>query len=179
VAEVGERGWTAATIDGIAGRAGVSKPTIYRRWRSKDDLLHFVASRVVEVCDAPDTGDLRRDLLAIFRPMAEHLLDEHLGLARLLPMLVAEATHNAAIRDVVQEAAHQRRRPALDAIDRAVRRGDIPRRTDADAVVDMIAGALIYRLLILGEPIARATVDQVVDQALRGAIRPDRPKKAT
>ena len=34
-----ERGFAGVTIEGIAGRAGVAKQTIYRWWTSKVDVL--------------------------------------------------------------------------------------------------------------------------------------------
>jgi AcrR family transcriptional regulator len=33
-----EQGYTRMSLDGVAEEAGVSKPTIYRRWSSKADL---------------------------------------------------------------------------------------------------------------------------------------------
>src|SRR6185312_13103068 len=35
-----QRGYSATTIDLIAGTAGVSRPAVYRRWRSKAQLVH-------------------------------------------------------------------------------------------------------------------------------------------
>src|SRR3954467_10216416 len=35
-----ERGYAATTIDLIASTAGVSRPAVYRRWKSKAHLVH-------------------------------------------------------------------------------------------------------------------------------------------
>jgi len=35
-----ERGYAATTIDLIATTADVSRPAVYRRWRSKSQLVH-------------------------------------------------------------------------------------------------------------------------------------------
>ena len=39
VALVTETGLDAVTMDAVAARAGVSKPAIYRRWPTKQDLV--------------------------------------------------------------------------------------------------------------------------------------------
>src|ERR1700689_1994006 len=63
-----ERGFADLTIDEVAHRAGVSKPTIYRRWPPKGTLVFeafsgdFLGRQPV-----PDTGTLRGDLLAALR----------------------------------------------------------------------------------------------------------------
>lgn len=170
VAEVAARGWGAATVEGIAARAGVGKATIYRRWRGKEELFRFVATRVTDRCDGVDRGDLRSDLVEVFRPMTERLSER--DLARLLPTLMAEAVQDDAIRGIVREFAQQRRRPALAAVERARARGEVGADTDADALVDMVAGALIYRVLVLAEPVDGRAAERVVDQAVRCARPP-------
>src|SRR6202044_2489340 len=60
-------GYEGFTIDAVATRAGTSKPVLYRRWGSRDDLLHAAvrhrgAQQLVQV---PDTGSLRGDILAL------------------------------------------------------------------------------------------------------------------
>src|SRR5438067_12612598 len=61
---VAEVGYDRTTLDAVATRAGVSKPTIYRRWPAgKDQLVAAaVASRRLEVSDEADTGSLRGHL---------------------------------------------------------------------------------------------------------------------
>ena len=63
-AELAERGYARMSVDAVAARAGVSKPTIYLRHPTKADLATAaVASMRVEPRPAP-THDLRADLIA-------------------------------------------------------------------------------------------------------------------
>nr|BFF16625.1 hypothetical protein GCM10025730_01460 [Promicromonospora thailandica] len=68
------------TIEGIAGRAGVGKQTIYRWWPSKAAIL-FDAFLLLSRSDdgatpeLPDTGDLRRDLAAVLHATVAELTD--------------------------------------------------------------------------------------------------------
>jgi hypothetical protein len=86
-------------------------------------------------------------------------------------MFVAEASRNETIRDIVRSVAGQRRQPALVAIQRAIDRGELAATVDPAAVVDMIAGAVIYRYLVFGDPIEPAYARRIIDQALNGVTR--------
>src|SRR5436190_20339068 len=62
-----DRGYAGLTIDGVAARTGLGRPTIYRRWSSKPALVIAALAQSVGVSPAPDTGSLRKDLLAYQR----------------------------------------------------------------------------------------------------------------
>jgi AcrR family transcriptional regulator len=166
LAEVTERGFAGATIDGIAARAGVGKATIYRRWKGKAELLRFVASQVSDVCAVPDTGNLRDDLRAIFEPMAD-ILGGTVG--SMLPELIAEAARNDEIRQLMRTLSEERRDPAIEVIERAVAEGIVPSGVHPSTLVDLISGAVVYRRVVLGDPVTRDDIDRLIDHAL-GAL---------
>src|SRR5262249_49741082 len=63
LALLGDGGYRAATIEGIAARAGVGKQTIYRWWPSRAALvMEAYEQRVVGRELKPDTGSLREDV---------------------------------------------------------------------------------------------------------------------
>src|SRR6266508_4745192 len=69
---VGEVGYAGLTMEGIAARAGAGKPTVYRWWPSKADvLLEALATKAELHIPIPDEGgyaaDLRGFLTASFR----------------------------------------------------------------------------------------------------------------
>src|SRR5271168_4179648 len=60
-------GYGHFTIDTVAARAHTSKPVLYRRWKTSDELLRAAIRHrgaVTPVPD-PDTGTLRGDFLAL------------------------------------------------------------------------------------------------------------------
>src|SRR5687767_6181262 len=59
---VTEQGIGAVTMDVVAARAGVSKPAIYRRWPTKQDLIIAAAETRIGVLSVPDLGDFRAEL---------------------------------------------------------------------------------------------------------------------
>lgn len=107
------RGITATGVDTIAARAGVSKPTLYAQFRSKDDLVtavlerrheHRVASLDTWVRERADSP--RERLLAVFDWLAEwHATQGSRGCAFLNAAAeIVDPTHPA--REVVRRQKH-------------------------------------------------------------------------
>ncbi|MET4433358.1 TetR/AcrR family transcriptional regulator [Mycolicibacterium sp. 624] len=165
IAETAAKGWGGATIEGIAARAGVGRASIYRRWSSKYELFQYVAGSITRPPDGVDTGSFVEDLFAALIPIAEMLTQPEL--AAILPALLAEAANDESIRSTVRTFAGRCRQQAVDAVHRALQRGDIPEATDADALVDMLAGGLVYRRLLLGEATDAAAVRALIRQAVQ------------
>ena len=66
-------GYADLTMDGVAARAGTSKAVLYRRWPNRVQLV-LAAMRQHGGSIAgrpPDTGSLRRDVLAVLRHMRD------------------------------------------------------------------------------------------------------------
>ncbi|WP_052960132.1 TetR/AcrR family transcriptional regulator [Mycobacterium sp. EPa45] len=170
IAEVGAKGWSGATVEGIAARAGVGRGSIYRRWPRKIDLFQYAAAVVTCSAEAVDTGSLTDDLVAAVLPIADMLTRPKL--VALLPSLLAEAANDTTIRETLRVFVARSRQRAIDAVERARRRGDIEVSTNAETLIDMLAGALFYRRLLLGEEIDAATVTGLVRQAVGSCAIP-------
>jgi AcrR family transcriptional regulator len=169
VAEIVEKGLDATTMEAIAARSGVSKATLYRRWPNKTAVLHFLADQLVDVIEPADTGDLRKDLLAVFEPLADQSYgDDPVGL--LAPTFIAAAAHDRQMRAFVADHVASRRSGAIKAFRRAQTRGELRRGVDVKVTVEMISGALSDRAYLLGKPITSAYVRKVVDQAIAGVV---------
>ena len=63
----GEVGYDRMTVDALAPRAGVSKPTIYRRWPGgkSEIIVDAIRAKRADGGVLPDTGTLRGDLIAM------------------------------------------------------------------------------------------------------------------
>ena len=71
---LGEGGLETCALDAVARRAGVGKATIYRRWRSKDDLVRDAfGSTAPELLPADDQGSLVGDALGVLGALAAAL----------------------------------------------------------------------------------------------------------
>ena len=68
-----EEGYQATSIQAIARRAGVSAPSIYRRWSSKAELIEAAVFPTPFIEPTAETGDVRRDLATYCRAILSYL----------------------------------------------------------------------------------------------------------
>jgi AcrR family transcriptional regulator len=165
MAEIADHGFSGLTIDGVAARAGVSKATIYRRWSGKAALVLDAAATLVPSPEAPDTGSIRSDLVALFG--ASYLRGPRDYDAQMAG-LFAEATVNEEVRVLLGSYARGRRSALATMVNRAVERGELPKGTDVDLLAELVGGALYYRSVVGGTSIDEAAIQRFVDVALRG-----------
>ena len=163
---IGEVGYDRATVEAIAHRAGVSKPTIYRRWPNGKEEIVVEALRTKRAAsaDLPDTGSLRGDLIASFCGMGG-LTDEQ-GVATFASVLTAiskdEAFAAAFRRDVLAPKIALTR--AI--YDRARDRGEIGEHVEIDLLAPALAGIILHRFFILGEHPTEDAIVRVIDQII-------------
>jgi AcrR family transcriptional regulator len=175
-----ERGARALQIGDVAIRAGVGKATIYRRYRSKDELMVDAVGAAIEEIAVPDTGSTGEDLLVLMRGAIDLYSDARI--ANLMPGVVDEMSRNPKFASVARERFLSGRREALLAVlERAVRRGDLRDDLDFEFALDVLGGPLFYRLLITRGPLDEDLALSVVELILRGfaPARPTSTKKRT
>ena len=148
-----EHGVDRMTMEAVAAESGVSKATVYRRWRSKDELI---IDAVREMGRRPPPGlgskDPRAGAVTVLRNLAGMLADPVAG--RVLARLVAEAVGNPALSRAWRETVVTPRRAAVATlVRRGVEAGQLPEATDVEATVDMMIGPLFYRHLVSGGPL--------------------------
>jgi AcrR family transcriptional regulator len=167
-----EQGLHAMSMDDVAERAGVSKATIYRWWASKELLaLDALATEWAAPTPSPerDTGSLRGDLLARFRPWLRQLNRKPYG--RVIAGLVAEAQTDPDFAKLYREHFVQPRRDATrPLLLRAIDRGEIPADTNLEVTLDLLYGPIYHRLLHGHAPLNDRFVQQVID-AVIAAVR--------
>lgn len=175
VALVGEQGYQATTMDQVAERAGVAKTTLYRRWRSRGELMLDVHRSLVEVPQPPDTGSLEGDLSAMGRLMG--VLHSDPQVMRMLSATVGELIANEELAQVFRDQILEGRLDSLRAIfARAVERGEAPPDLDYDGFAYMIMGANMFRTIIAGlgfDPVFAETVIRTVSSAITSAAPED------
>jgi AcrR family transcriptional regulator len=155
------------TMEAIGRRAGVSKETLYRWWRSKSEvLLEALAERGERQIPVPDTGDFEQDLRTFMRATARALDPTT---RRVLRALAAGAASDPEFADQVRERFISRRRAALsEVLDHAVERGELSREQAATAL-DFVFGSLWYRLVFGVGPLDRRWADSVTYGIVRRA----------
>jgi AcrR family transcriptional regulator len=165
---IAELGIHEFRTEDVAARAGVGKGAIYRRYRSKDELVAAaVAALVSEEIALPDTGSTRTDLLALMGEAVELYRGSLAG--RLMPNLVGAMAQKPELARTVREEFLAGRRVALsEVLRRGIERGELREDLDVELALDVLGGPLFYRLLVTGGPIDEQLAEGVADLILRG-----------
>jgi AcrR family transcriptional regulator len=166
---IGEVGYDRATVEAIAHRAGVSKPTIYRRWPNGKEEIVVEALRTKRAAsaDLPDTGSLRGDLLAMLGAVMLSVDPQVAG--GLISHLRSSEELAALFREEV--VADERRRYDI-LLSRAVARGEIAAKPTV--LFADIGGSVIFsRALIAGDPLDREFLEELVDRVLLPIVEPN------
>jgi AcrR family transcriptional regulator len=163
-----ERGFPAATIEAISLRAGVGRNTIYRRWRSKEELVADALRELTTDFGAWRDEDLHSLLLHWLRDFARTFSDPLLG--RLLAGVLGELQRNPVFADVYADRVVRPRRQALlERLTEAQDRGELRSDVDLNQVADLLSGPLLLRLLPLGlPPLDETYVEDLLDTLWRG-----------
>jgi AcrR family transcriptional regulator len=168
IALIGELGYDQVSIEAIAKRAGVGKQTIYRWWPSKGAVvLEALDDSLATVVDFPDTGDIVEDLRTQMHGVTQLLGSTEIG--RVYQGLIAAAQSDPALSrahiDQVIEPASVACRARLA---RAVERGEVRADADIQTTIDLLWGAIYYRLLLHTRPLEPEQIDAALDITFSG-----------
>jgi AcrR family transcriptional regulator len=163
-----EDGFRSLTMEQVRVRAGVGKATIYRRWSSKEEMVRDAIVYLNQEFQTPDTGTFRGDYDAIVTMTIASA--QRSGAANFMPRLLAEAAGNPELHAIFYaNLVAPRRRALRQALERAVRRGELRDDVDLELAIDLLAGPVVYRLLITaGDFDQLFAVDDLLDAVLGG-----------
>ena len=165
-----EAGVRSLTMEGVAARAGVAKTTLYRRYRSRDDLALAVLIDMVRTVSAgPEVADVRAELVQILRATLDVLRTTLMG--RVVQGLVSELAANARLSEAFRDQVVALRIEEVGAVlARGAERGQLRPDLDVGLVHELLFGPIYYRLLLSGEPLAPAFADRIVDAVLPALV---------
>lgn len=143
LALLSERGFAAMTVEAVAARAAVGKPTIYRRFPDKAALVTAVISRQLPELEVPELDDTRAELwLAVENGFPA----DAASYLRLIGGLIAEEDrHPQLIAAFRRRILLPRRATVQTLIERGQQRGHIRPDIDPEGAVDSLAGPLLAR----------------------------------
>ncbi|MGW2558623.1 TetR/AcrR family transcriptional regulator [Streptomyces sp. NPDC001514] len=158
---VTEQGMQAVTMDAVAARAGVSKPAIYRRWPTKQDLIIAAAETRIGPLSVPDLGDFRAELRVVL--MARLEAYRLPGSDRLIAGMIGAAAEAGAPRSQYAQYTERITSETRNILERGIARGDVRPDTDVRAAATLVAAPLLFRLIVEQEMPEAALVDTLVD----------------
>ncbi|HKK50271.1 MAG TPA: TetR/AcrR family transcriptional regulator [Myxococcota bacterium] len=167
---LGEVGFSALTVEGIAQRAGVGKATIYRRWSSKLPIV-VEAFSALPGFEEVDSGSLVEDLKSTLKAYLE--VFDSSALFTVFPSLAGERAQNPELSKLLEPVARNRRQPFVRIFERARERGEIPKDVDLDLAADLVVGPIAVTLFFRGGRPTPEMVEPLVDLALHGILARD------
>lgn len=162
---IDESGPARLTVEAVAQRAGVGKPTIYRYWLNAQELA---MSALLEA----DTGvgaDGRGDLQALIESIVERLNTKR---GRQMALMLAAAEPDGELfKAFANRVMLEGRQNGIAIIEAGIAKGEIGVSLDPGLAMDLILGAIFLRLLLRHAPldaaIAKASIDLVIPPARR------------
>jgi AcrR family transcriptional regulator len=150
------------TVEGVAERSGVAKTTIYRRWRSKEDLALAALLEVIrEEPPARHLGSTRDALRTYLEQLIKNVNSRLYG--RILRGLISEMAVDRELAQGFREQVLARRITAIRGLlQRGIERGELRHGLDLEIAIDLLLGPIYYRLLMSGEPLTSALVERLV-----------------
>ncbi len=162
-----EQGYARMSIAVVADAAGVSRPAIYRRFKSKADLaMAALAARIDEQARPPSDLDVETALVQVLRHLATRLRAKH-SMALIGTLLVEEKQTPELIRLFRERLWASRANLLREILDRGRERGELRSTVDSGVVVSMLIGSLYAAHLSLAK-IPRDWPARAVKSALDG-----------
>ncbi len=142
-----EKGGAGLTIEAIARRAGVGKPTIYRWWPTLADIVLEVLLHQADTSIAVPASDSLQETLSHFLRQSMKAIAD--GGGNHLRFLMAQAQQDEEFRERFRENFVAKRRATLHSIfQEAVNQGQIHAEQNLEMLLDIVFGTMWYRLLI-------------------------------
>lgn len=157
-------GYVRMSMDAVAAEAGVTKPTIYRRYPGK---IQLALAAIVAYCDKEPpvyTGDTRADLVAQMAAF-RRALDRPNGMVMLGTVLAEEYQTPELLASFREYLVAPRRLAVHTILERALQRGELAPGANLELAANMLIGAY-YAQYLAGIPFADHWAEQVVDLAL-------------
>lgn len=166
-----ERGYEGITFEEVARRAGASKPTLYRRWKSRREMVVAAVKAGPARRDDNDeinTGSLRGDLLALCERLVATM---HSTDSRTALMLLQAGLEDPELcEDIERAAGPTGARLPPGVVDAAIRRGELPDDVDPFPFEE-VAGATLLLRRVNGLSTDSAYLAALVDSILIPALR--------
>jgi AcrR family transcriptional regulator len=155
------------TMEEIAKRARVGKPTLYKWWPTKATLV------LAMLCERMAPNLAMRTVLTAeesLRIRVRRLIEAFNGpFGKIVAGLIAEGQSEPAIRqEFFDRLVSPRRTATIADLQQGKNAGELRSDTEPDLLNDAIFGAIYYRFLLRSGPLTRRFGEELVEQVIRG-----------
>jgi AcrR family transcriptional regulator len=159
-------GYSRMSIDQVAILAGTTKPAIYRRWASKEDLATAALAFLQTEGMPQPTGDVRRDLIAVLKDFQTKLMRPN-GMAMIGTLLVEEKHNPLLLKCFRERIVGPRRRGIMEILVAGQANGQISKVADLEMASNLLVGGF-YAHYLTGKPMPKEFHVRSVDLVLAG-----------
>jgi len=155
------------TMEEVAKRAKVGKPTLYKWWPTKATLvLAMLCERMAPNLEKP--SDLTAEESLQFR--VRSLIDAfNRPFGKIVAGLIAESQGEPGIlQQFFDRWVSPRRTATIADLQRAKNAGELRSEAEPELLNDAIFSAIYYRLLLRSGPLTRRFGKELVEQVIRG-----------
>ena len=155
------------TMEEVAKRAKVGKPTLYKWWPTKATLvLAMLCERMAPNLEKP-SDQIAEDSL---RFRVRSLIDAFKGpFGKIVAGLISESQSEPGIlQQFLERWVSPRRTATIADLQRGKNTGELRSEAEPEVLNDAIFGALYYRLLLHSGPLTRRFGEDLVEQVIRG-----------
>ena len=148
----------AVNIDAVAARSRVARTTIYRRYRSRDELMSAILDQLVEVVVPGPTLPVPDKLRWVLDRVVE-VLEHGIGRGGIAAVLTRS---DPAFTDALRERLAAQLGALTRAVDADVEAGELRPDVDPDTLVGLLFGACLSEMLLHGA-LRSGWADRTVD----------------
>ena len=155
------------TIEEVAKRAKVGKPTLYKWWPTKATLvLAMLSERMARNLEKPTVLTAEESL----RFRVRSLIDAFNGpFGKIVAGLIAEGqSEPAVLEEFFGRWVSPRRTATIADLQRGKDAGELRSETEPELLNDAIFGAIYYRMLLRSGPLTRRFGEDLVEQVILG-----------
>jgi AcrR family transcriptional regulator len=170
-AELSEHGYAAMTLEGVAKRAGTSRPVLHRRWPSRTKLTTAALGRYLALnpIDVPDLGNICAEMGLLLRGLSDRARP---GLLRLLFDMSADlADAKSNFADMRGEIANGRLVRTI--LDRGVARGEVDADRLTPRIVALPTDLARHEMLMTLKPLSDDVIREIVEDIFLPLVRRD------
>lgn len=155
------------SIEAVAGKAGVGKATIYRRWNGKNELLLEAVKALKSPQVIPEGMSVRDSLVHL---LSAHGVSVDPRAARVFPCLIPEVIRNPELHGLYQQIVEPRRARTREVLRKGIADGELRADIDIEVISLMLTGPVMLQRMLNWNPAVddETLPERVVDTLLAG-----------
>lgn len=156
-----EKGLDATTIDAVALRSGITRPTIYRRFKDKHVMIAASVEKILsDDLPLPELGtDSRENVLIMMMNTIDLLTKTPFG--GIFRIVIPHLPGQSRLVELTNEISTQRRIAFNDVLTAAQEAGVFSQTKNIDLIADGIMGALYFNYLIAQRILDRSYAEKL------------------